>query len=55
MTKINIDPREKTDCTVKQYGSLPKITNPRELILQTAGIELTCVGDLLQDPEEKNY
>ena len=20
-----------------------------------AGIELTCVGDLLQDPEEKNY
>ena len=34
MTKLNIDPREKTDCTVKQYGSVSSATDPRDLILQ---------------------
>ena len=34
MTRLNNDPREKTDCTEKQYGTVYPATDPRDMILQ---------------------
>ena len=39
MTKLSSNPREKTNCTVKQYGSVSQTENPRELILKTVQSE----------------
>ena len=32
MTKLSIDAKEKTDCTAKQYGTVPKIANSRDSV-----------------------